>query len=56
MKKLEKTNENNEKTLKIKVASQEPSRGRCPECNSKHIIVVGRCLTCLSCGWSLCSM
>jgi len=27
----------------------------CPECGSE-VIVVSRCLTCLVCGWSLCSL
>ncbi len=28
----------------------------CPECGSRHVIVAGRCLTCLECGFSRCSL
>jgi hypothetical protein len=28
----------------------------CPECGSPSLIPAGHCLTCLSCGWSLCSL
>jgi ribosomal protein L37AE/L43A len=28
----------------------------CPECGSTDIMINGRCFTCYSCGYSLCSM
>lgn len=28
----------------------------CPVCGSELIIHQGRCITCMECGWSICSM
>ena len=28
----------------------------CPECNCSEVMVSGRCVTCLQCGWSTCSL
>jgi len=37
-------------------ASEEDEKFVCPECGSEAVIVVTHCKTCVSCGWSLCSM
>lgn len=29
---------------------------KCPECGNETLMIAGRCATCMSCGFSLCSM
>jgi hypothetical protein len=28
----------------------------CPECQSDSVVIAGHCLTCMTCGFSLCSL
>ena len=44
------------KQTKNEEKEEKPTVPRCPECNSKHLIIAGRCATCVECGWSLCSL
>ena len=44
MKKHEKSSKTTENELK------------CPTCESKEVIIEGRCYTCLNCGWSKCDL
>lgn len=46
---MKKQRENKEKSEK----SEGPS---CPECGLKSLVIVGKCATCMNCGWSLCSL
>lgn len=47
--------ENEEKILENEEKIPE-NKNVCPICGSENLVINGRCTTCYSCGYSLCSM
>jgi len=46
-----------ERKLKLEARGGEPSKIGCPVCgDTENLVPSGRCVTCLSCGWSKCSL
>lgn len=43
--------------FKTKIEDEDTIKeGVCPVCGSNYLVINGRCVTCYSCGYSLCSM
>lgn len=51
---MEKDEKIEEKEIEIK---EKPRKIGCPVCgDTENLVPTGRCVTCLSCGWSKCSL
>ena len=40
----------------VEVEEVEDNTPKCPVCGSDSMIIAGHCATCMSCGYSLCSL
>ena len=51
------TKEDKKKEKEKKLEEKKPGKIGCPLCeDTENLRVQGRCVTCISCGWSLCNI